>query len=81
MGASWGGYGAGRWARRHRTAISPSAEWPPPASLLKIPFSYMTSSGRLFVPLLFNFRLPVLHINGRGQAGRILPSRAPVEDE
>jgi hypothetical protein len=24
----------------------------------------MTSTGRLFVPLLFNFRLPTLRING-----------------
>jgi hypothetical protein len=32
-------------------------------------FSYMTSSGRLFVPSLFIFCLPTLHINGRGLPG------------
>jgi len=42
--------------------------WPAHARAKPL-FTYMTSSGRLFVPFLFNFCSPVLHINGRGQAG------------
>ena len=37
-------------------------------------FSYMTSSGRLPVPLLFKFCSPVMNINGRGGQAVTLPS-------
>jgi hypothetical protein len=40
----------------------------------KISFSYLTSNSQPFVPLLFNSRLPVLHINERGQAAPCRPA-------
>ncbi len=42
------------------------------------PFTYMTSSSRLSLSLLFNFRSPEVNINGRGQA--VLPSALCAED-
>src|SRR5581483_6094607 len=45
-----------------------------PDFFAKISFSYMTSDSQPFVPLSFNSRLPVLHINGRGQAASCRPA-------
>src|SRR4029077_2337558 len=43
-----------------------AARRPPGPGPEECSFSYMTSSGRLFVPFLFNFCLPALRNNGRG---------------
>jgi hypothetical protein len=46
--------------------------WIFPAGALVFVFTYMTSSGRLFVPFLFSFCSPEVNINGVGS--RVLPS-------
>ena len=63
----------GQQLAARRAVVLPAAGLAIRGALPKPLFSYMTSSGRLFVPLLFMFRSPEVN-NNWAWVGRILPS-------
>src|SRR6201987_5219851 len=65
--------GSGGQAARTRDPAAALLRPRPRFASRRVPVTYMTSTGRLFVPSTFNFCSFKVHINGRGQAWSCLP--------